>query len=455
MTGRTYDTNWIFNAVYQNSGSSFDTRIDTNQILNTVYDSTNNALKVNVSNLPSGTTDTICTTNPGTNITTAGTLTFQTVSVVDSPSVDNITVSGTCEADVYTSGGTNLYSIFLTAVDGNDITRVSDGTNTTTGGTVNIPTVNLVDSPSVNNLTASGTVESATFTSGGTDLSLLFLTTYSDLNDITRVSDGTNTTTGGTVNIPTVNLVDSPSINNLTASGTVESDQFTSGGTNLNEVFAPISIVDTTDITRVGQGSNITTGGTANIPTINLVSTPSVDGLTASGTVESATFTSGGTDLSLLFAIPGDIVDYSSQLATKADLSGATFTQITVPVADSNLSGAGFTSIGVAVSDETTQIVSAATAALTYYAPYAMTVTDVTACLSTSGSTDSWFDIHKEGVSILSTIITIDDYDTSTASVPPVVGTSAIENGAKIEFFIDKAGTDAAGAKIFINGYKS
>ena len=392
MTGRTYDTNWIFNAVYQNSGSSFDTRIDTNQILNTVYDSTNNALKVNVSNLPSGTTDTICTTNPVTNITTAGTLTFQTVSVVDSPSVDNITVSGTCEADVYTSGGTNLYSIFLTAVDGNDITRVSDGTNTTTGGTVNIPTVNLVDSPS---------------------------------------------------------------INNLTASGTVESDQFTSGGTNLNEVFAPISIVDTTDITRVGQGSNITTGGTANIPTINLVSTPSVDGLTASGTVESATFTSGGTDLSLLFAIPGDIVDYSSQLATKADLSGATFTQITVPVADSNLSGAGFTSIGVAVSDETTQIVSAATAALTYYAPYAMTVTDVTACLSTSGSTDSWFDIHKEGVSILSTIITIDDYDTSTASVPPVVGTSAIENGAKIEFFIDKAGTDAAGAKIFINGYKS
>ena len=55
------------------------------------------------------------------------------------------------------SGGTDLYSIFLTAQDGNDITRVQAGTNISTGGTDNFPTVSVVDSPSFNNITYSGT----------------------------------------------------------------------------------------------------------------------------------------------------------------------------------------------------------------------------------------------------------------------------------------------------------
>ena len=137
------------------------------------------------------------------------------------------------------SGSTDLYSIFLTTNDGNDITRVQPGTNITTGGTGNLPTVSLVASPSVNNITFSGTaiggvgqfaavtatslsagtLSGGTIYSGSTDLYSIFAT-IPDQNDVTRVQPGSNITTGGTANLPTVNLVASPSLNNITFSGT-------------------------------------------------------------------------------------------------------------------------------------------------------------------------------------------------------------------------------------------
>lgn len=71
------------------------------------------------------------------------------------------------------SGGTNLYDIF--GAGGGDITRVQPGTNMSTGGTANEPTVSLVDSPSVNGFTASGTSNfTGTIQSGGTDLYNIF-----------------------------------------------------------------------------------------------------------------------------------------------------------------------------------------------------------------------------------------------------------------------------------------
>jgi hypothetical protein len=49
---RTYDSNLILNKVF--SGSALDVRIDSNEILNLIYDNTNEALKVNIQNLPAG-----------------------------------------------------------------------------------------------------------------------------------------------------------------------------------------------------------------------------------------------------------------------------------------------------------------------------------------------------------------------------------------------------------------
>ena len=109
-------------------------------------------------------------------------------------------------------------------------TLVQNGTNIFTGGTATYPTINLVASPSVNNITYSGTstggnsvatnVSATTnFYSAGTSLETIIYNIAASTEDVTRVQPGTNITTGGTANNPTVNLVASPSINNLSFSG--------------------------------------------------------------------------------------------------------------------------------------------------------------------------------------------------------------------------------------------
>lgn len=77
--------------------------------------------------------------------------------------------SANLSAATYYSGSTNLYDIFSTT---DDITRIQPGTNITTGGTGNIPIISIVDSPSVNNINFSGTAiggtvqaDAGTFTS--------------------------------------------------------------------------------------------------------------------------------------------------------------------------------------------------------------------------------------------------------------------------------------------------
>jgi hypothetical protein len=98
-------------------------------------------------------------------------------------------VSGTTlDGNVLLSGGTNLYSIFSTT-DTNDITRVQPGTNITTGGTANNPIVNLSESPSVNNLTFSGTAIGGTVQAGSGSFTSLSATT---LSGGTIISGGTN-----------------------------------------------------------------------------------------------------------------------------------------------------------------------------------------------------------------------------------------------------------------------
>ena len=58
------------------------------------------------------------------------------------------------ETGVIYSAGTDLYSIFSTG-GGGDVTRVQPGTNITTGGTANNPTINLSDNITLSSITAS------------------------------------------------------------------------------------------------------------------------------------------------------------------------------------------------------------------------------------------------------------------------------------------------------------
>lgn len=134
-------------------------------------------------------------------------------------------------------------------------------------------------------------------------------------------------------------------------SGAGLSGKFLSGTTT---GFVVANISDIQGVTTyVQNGTNITTGGTSNLPTINLVASPSVNNITFSGsaiggsvqaaagsfaslsatTLSGGTIYSGGTNLQNTFNL------INSQLLTKANLSGATFTgAISAPgVSDSTL----------------------------------------------------------------------------------------------------------------------
>lgn len=91
------------------------------------------------------------------------------------------------------SGGTDLYNIFGTG-GGGDVTRIQPGTNITTGGTANEPTINLSDNVVISSLSAT-TISGGTIYSGGTDLYSIFSTGGGAPAVETTVNYGTTGTT--------------------------------------------------------------------------------------------------------------------------------------------------------------------------------------------------------------------------------------------------------------------
>lgn len=113
--------------------------------------------------------------------------------------------------------------------------------------------------------------------------------------------------------------------------------------------------------------------------------------------------------------------------------------------------------LAFALGSETATLTTG-TGKVTFRMPYAFTVTSVKASLTTASSSGTpTFDIKETGVSILSTLITIDatEKTSSTAAVPPVVSDSALANDAEITIDCTVAGTGAAGAKIYILGNRT
>lgn len=112
----------------------------------------------------------------------------------------------------------------------------------------------------------------------------------------------------------------------------------------------------------------------------------------------------------------------------------------------------------VACSDENTDLTTG-TAKVTFRMPYAMTVTKVKASVTTAptGSTLTC-DINESGVSILSTIISIDagEKTSETAATPPVISDSALADDAEMTIDIDQIGSTVAGTglKVYITGIR-
>lgn len=111
-----------------------------------------------------------------------------------------------------------------------------------------------------------------------------------------------------------------------------------------------------------------------------------------------------------------------------------------------------------AVSDETTALTSG-TNKLTFRMGYTMTLTAVRASLTTAQTSGAIFtvDINVNGASVLSTKITIDNTEktSTTAAIPPVIGTTFLPDDSEITIDIDQVGDGTAkGLKIALIGYR-
>lgn len=112
---------------------------------------------------------------------------------------------------------------------------------------------------------------------------------------------------------------------------------------------------------------------------------------------------------------------------------------------------------GIALSDEDTAITTGTNKA-TFSLPYAFTITSVYATLNTVSSSGlPTVDINEVGASILSTKLTIDasEKTSATAASAAVISDASIAANAEIGFDIDVAGTGAKGLKVFIQGYRT
>lgn len=116
-------------------------------------------------------------------------------------------------------------------------------------------------------------------------------------------------------------------------------------------------------------------------------------------------------------------------------------------------------SLVIAASDESTAL-STGTGKVTFRMPYAMTLAEVRASLTTAQASGSTFtvDINEDGASILSTKLTIDNTEktSTTATTPAVISDTALADDAEITVDIDQIGDGTAkGLKITLIGVKA
>lgn len=104
-------------------------------------------------------------------------------------------------------------------------------------------------------------------------------------------------------------------------------------------------------------------------------------------------------------------------------------------------------SIIVAVSDETTDLTTG-TGKITFRMPYAFTLSEVRANVNTAPTGAAiQVDINEAGVSILSTVLSIDvsEKTSESAATAAVISDSSLADDAEISIDIDQVGSTAAG----------
>ena len=113
--------------------------------------------------------------------------------------------------------------------------------------------------------------------------------------------------------------------------------------------------------------------------------------------------------------------------------------------------------IPIAASDQTTNL-SVDTGVLTFRMPYAFTLTEVRASLSTASSSGNVeVDVNESGTSIFSTTLSIDatEKTSTTATTAAVISDTGLADDAEITIDIDAAGTDAKGLIVWLIGTRA
>lgn len=114
----------------------------------------------------------------------------------------------------------------------------------------------------------------------------------------------------------------------------------------------------------------------------------------------------------------------------------------------------------IAFGDETTAHTTG-TAVVTWNMPYGMVLTDVKVSLVTAATGGTLFtvDLNEAGTTVLSTKVTLDasEKTSATAATPPVISDSAIAVDALMTVDIDAVGSTIAGAggKIYLIGTRT
>lgn len=141
---------------------------------------------------------------------------------------------------------------------------------------------------------------------------------------------------------------------------------------------------------------------------------------------------------------------------TFSDTKGA---PLTAAEADQNireLAARSTQCLPIACSDEATAL-AAGSAKVTFRMPYALTLSAVRASLTTAQTSGSILtvDINVDGVSILSTKLTIDNGEKTsfTAAIAAVISSAAASDDAEITIDIDQVGDGTAkGLKVYLIG---
>ena len=109
----------------------------------------------------------------------------------------------------------------------------------------------------------------------------------------------------------------------------------------------------------------------------------------------------------------------------------------------------------IACSDETTALTTG-TGKVTFRTPTAGTLTAVKATMTTAPAGSALIvDINEGGTSVLSTKLSVDDGEktSATAATPAVISDSSLADDAEITIDIDQVGSGTAGAGLKVNLY--